>query len=391
MLNETAKLTSLVGRLNALDSGDQRELAGLTEAITAECIRLKAAVYQIFKSEPNESIAAWDINNFHAELIRLCNLVTEKLQWRDDHDIVEVMSPVGDIHPLAYALYCLTDMVNFSENCFRGFVGSWQAVPHFCVIKMRALLQGTWPAIEQGLRKKRISFWMIREISSGLNALVKRSYPAITYRDHDYIQVFLSELARLASDPRKKNWEQRLLYFLNHYNFNHMGFFNHWTASFRKRLEAPVEVEDKIRLIDNTKHLFSHTSGLKHLAFDPGSDTLNAHILLFLDEQRMLISGRSTSSPGAVKLKMRLSADELSLEFHYKYRQNLFNYQTRKEAAHDFAAVHSSSQTEEISAHTIGRLDKKRLFSSAVKYHRILLTIDKQIREDFDIEGKDSD
>lgn len=378
MIKESAKLKSLVDQLINPNPENELSAESFTDTIAAECHRLKYAVYEIFKSEPNPEVAAWDVNNFHSNLIKLTDRVTEKLD--------------GDEQPLAYTLYCLTDILNFNETCFMGIISDKQEVPQFYILKMKEMLHTHWRAVEEGLGRKRIAPWTIREICSGLRSMVKRSYPAINYLDYHYFQVFFSELTLFASDQRRKNWEQRMLYFLNHFNFNHMGFFNHWTSFFLKKLKTIALVKEKLRMINNTKYLLSHTSVIKDIAYDRYSASLHVHLLLFLEEQKELILSRSTMEPPEpVKLQTQLSADELSVEFYYKYRQKLFNYESKKEAARDFAAVHSSKQTQDISAHSIGRFDKKRLFPAALKYHRIILAIDKEIIRDFKLGGKESE
>lgn len=384
MIKEAAKLRSLVDQLITMGPENELNATSFVDTIATECHRVKCAVYEIFKSEPNPEIAAWDVTNFHAGLVKLADQVTERLDAGEKQLIIHAAPPEGDVHPLAFALYCLTDILNFDETCFRGIISNAQVIPQFYILKMKEMLQGKWPGIEEDLQKKKIASWIIREIESGLYSFCARTYPALNYDDYRYFMVFFRELEKLAGNPKNKNWQRRIFFFLLRFNFNHLGLFNHWQDSVRRRIKASAP-NGKLEMIDDLEQMLAHCSPLNDHAYnhDLKELSLKQHMLVFLHHQKQKAIREIPAEQ--IKLKTTMNVNTHALEFHYKYKQRIYNYDTKIEAATSYAAVHESKGRTDFSIDSLLHLDRNKLKNEAVEFHKMLKGMDDDLREDFDL------
>ncbi|KAA8482010.1 hypothetical protein F1649_12775 [Arcticibacter tournemirensis] len=388
MLTEIRLLKDLIGEITKRNSkrlSDEAFASELLEPLTTECQRLKAAIYELYKKAPDKQTAAWDLNNYHAALVAIANKITRQLP-EEELTIMSKSAATGDDNnPLLYCVYCLADLLNCNEMCYRGILDFKQPVPHLFVLRMNELLTAQLPAIKEGLKKKDVAAWIIREIESGLNSVVRRTFPALNYHDYSYFQTFVPELSRFAADTRHKDWTKRTLLFMLKFNFNHIGLFNRWSDDIRRSLSARGNRKHQIHFLDRETELLNHTRPFPNLAYNWFSPSLKEHFLSFLvlRKQAAINEIEAAKKDDVVHLRMRQSVDWLSVDFNYRYKLNLFDYRTKEEAAAVYAVVHSTPHTSQISAHSIQKSDKTRLIGSAVEYRRMLQKIIEMIGKDF--------
>lgn len=388
MLTQICRLNELIGeitRINSEKHPDEAIPGELSDLLTTECRRLKAAIYELYKKAPDKQTAAWDLNNYHSALVRIANEVTDQLPEEELTIMSKSAASGDDNNPVLYCLYCLADLLNCNEMCYRGILNLTQPVPHLFVLRMKELLTTHLPAIKEGLKKKDVAAWIIREIESGLNSAVRRTFPALNYHDYSYFQTFIPELSRFAADTRQKDWTKRTLLFLLKFNFNHIGLFNRWSDDIRRSLSARGNRKHQIRFLDRETELLNHTRAFPNLSYDWFSPSLKEHFTSFLALQKQTIMNEieAERKDDAVHLRMRQSVDGLSVDFNYRYKLNQFVYRTREEAAADYAVVHSTPHTSQISAHSIQKFDKTSLIGAAVEYRRTLQKIIEMIGKDF--------
>ncbi|MGX5687398.1 hypothetical protein [Arcticibacter tournemirensis] len=388
MLTEIRRLKDLIGEItkrNTKRHSDEAFASELLDPLTAECQRLKGTIYGLYKKAPDKQTATWDLNNYHSALVRIANEVMHQLPEEELIIISKPAATQGENDPLLYCLYCVADLLNCNEMCYRGILDFKQPVPLLFVLRMKELLTAHLPAIKEGLRKKDVAAWIIREIESGLNSAVRRTFPALNYHDYFYFQTFIPELSRFAADTREKEWTKRTLLFLLKFNFNHIGLFNRWSDDIGRSLSARGNRKHQVRFLDRETELLNHTRAFPNLSYDWFSLSLKEHFTSFLALQKQTIMNEieAERKDDAVHLRMRQSVDGLSVDFNYRYKLNQFDYRTREEAAADYAVIHSTPHTSQISAHSIQKFDKTSLIGAAVEYRRMLQKIIEMIGKDF--------
>lgn len=197
----------------------------------------------------------------------------------------------------------------------------------------------------------------------------------------------MEALEQLANDNRKKDWPLRLLFILVKYNFNYIGLFNRWTEELQKQLQTYSSVEETYTHLVELQTTFSISYTLDNHAFDSQGKNLQKRILEYLQNE---INVRQAAYNIALSqqydaIPSNLTAQELSIMFHYTFNAGFLAIQTKKEAAEAFSANIITKTGIRVSTNTLRKLDKKEFTSAAYTIYKKFLQIIQQLKKDFDL------
>lgn len=241
--------------------------------------------------------------------------------------------------------------------------------------------------IKKLLISKDVTGLLIDQIFKAFSDFSKpEKHGIITSSDGQYITSLQQQLLGLVTDKRDKNWNLRLRLLLIRFNFNHLGIYKLLESEFEKQIYSIKSYKMQHQALYERKLWLEQIQVIPDVAYNRQAmslkDLLMKHLVGLkehLKEQRLIVETEQDK-----KLKHNLSVEEMALEFHYEYGEQVYDYKTKKAAAETFCSLSQSKARDEISLNSFLNFDKMNR-NAAIKYYQRIGRIQKKLQEDFDL------
>lgn len=339
--------------------------------VAAECSRLQDFFFNTFNKTDN------------------IKRLTEILNWYQNA-IIKQADALVDLadnghHVATQVLILIIGLTRHTQDQYSNFLVCTQALPVFEAKVFRKHVEDELIEIEAGLKRKHVSDALIKQVVKALIDLFKTTkYPALSYSEKKYIEIFLPQLKALASDEREKDWNMRLRQLLIKYNFNHMGIYKFLKAEGQNDANFLQHYGNQKTFLEEKENWIDSILLMPNLVFDPISTTLKKLLLKDLSVVGKKLMKKEDQNAHR-RFDPNLGVGVLNLIFKYLFQLGLPRYNNKEDAAAAFCENIRSKEKDSISTHSIvktGILDKE---NDARLLYKFLKRIMDELKKDFNI------
>ncbi|RZK39640.1 MAG: hypothetical protein EOO61_07060 [Hymenobacter sp.] len=184
----------------------------MLDEVQTQCDRLKLFLFNVFDCGEEKSKIKEIFNWHHMQLI----LIADAL-WKAISKTNELIEKVFDK---------IVEVLHHMDSAFGFLLDDANLLPLFEVHRLKHFVLGSLDKLKLLLATKRVKEPLNNLINKALVDYFKPGrYPALSYADKRYMEIFVPQLQALAEDQREKNWNMRLQQLLIKYNFNNMGIY----------------------------------------------------------------------------------------------------------------------------------------------------------------------